>query len=103
MKKIVFIFFVCILFVKVNDQNQIKGNILDANNALLIGVSVFIPELNKGTITDQTGHYLLTDVPTGKISLQYSYIGYNTEIKTIVVTQPVNIVDAVLTEAIIQS
>lgn len=103
MKKIVFIFFVCILFVKVNAQNQIKGNILDANNAPLIGVSVFIPELNKGTITDQAGRYLLTDVPTGKISLQYSYIGYNTEIKTIVVAQAVTIVDAVLTEAIIQS
>ena len=103
MKKIIFIFFVCLLYVKVNAQNQIKGSVLNTNSEPLIGATVFIPELNKGTITDQAGHYRLTDVPTGKISIQFSYLGYNTEIITIEVAQTVNIVDVVLTEAMIQS
>jgi len=75
MKKIIFIFFVCILFVKVNAQNQIKGNVLDAKNEPLIGASVFIPELNKGTITDQAGHYLFTNVPTGKSACNFHIWG----------------------------
>lgn len=103
MKKIVLIFFVLFLFIKVNAQNQIKGKVTDINNEPLIGASVSLPELNKGTITNQAGEYLINNIPNGKIKIQFSFIGYNTEMKTIDISQPENKADALLTIAIIQS
>ncbi|MBN2813146.1 MAG: TonB-dependent receptor, partial [Bacteroidales bacterium] len=103
MKKIVFIFFVLSLFIKAGAQNQIKGSVKDKNNEPLIGASVTIPDLNKGTITNQAGEYLISNVPGGKIKIQFSYVGYNTEIKTIEISQTENKADVLLTEAIIQS
>ena len=103
MKKIVLIFFVLFLFIKVNAQNQIKGKVTDVNNEPLIGASVFLPELNKGTITNQAGEYLISNIPNGKIKIQFSFVGYNTEMKTIDITQPENKVNTTLTIAIIQS
>lgn len=66
MKKIVLIFFVLFLFIKVNAQNQIKGKVTDINNEPLIGASVSLPELNKGTITNQAGEYLINNIPPVK-------------------------------------
>ena len=104
MKKIVLIFFVLFLhIIKVNAQNQIKGKVTDVNNEPLIGASVFLPELNKGTITNQVGEYLISNIPNGKIKIQFSFVGYNTEMKTIDITQPKNKVNTTLTIAIIQS
>jgi len=103
MKKIVLIFFVLFLLIKVNAQNQIKGKVMDMNNQPLVGATVFLPELNKGTVTNQIGEYLINNVPNGKIKIQFSFIGYNTEIKTINISQAETEVDAVLTIAIIQS
>ena len=103
MKKIVLIFFVLFLFIKVNAQNQIKGKVTDVNNEPLIGASVFLPELNKGTITNQAGEYLISNIPNGIIKIQFSFVGYNTEMKTIDITQPENKVNTILTIAIIQS
>jgi len=103
MKKIVLIFFVLFLFIKVNAQNQIKGKVIDINNEPLIGASVSLPELNKGTITNQAGEYLISNIPNGKIKIQFSFVGYNTEIKTIDISQTENELDAHLTIAIIQS
>ncbi|MGI6479838.1 MAG: TonB-dependent receptor [Salinivirgaceae bacterium] len=103
MKKNVLIFFVLFLFIKVNAQNQIKGKVTDINNEPLIGASVFLPELNKGTITNQAGEYLISNIPNGKIKIQFSFVGYNTEMKIVDITQPENKVDALLTIAIIQS
>lgn len=103
MKKIVLIFFVLFLFIKVNAQNQIKGKVTDINNEPLIGASVSLPELNKGTITNQAEEYLISNVPNGKIKIQFSFVGYNTEIKTIDISQVENNVNALLSIAIIQS
>ncbi|MDA3904638.1 MAG: TonB-dependent receptor, partial [Bacteroidales bacterium] len=103
MKKIVLIFFVLFLFIKVNAQNQIKGKVTDINNEPLIGASVSLPELNKGTITNQAGEYSISNIPNGKIKIQFSFVGYNTEIKTIGISQTENEVNAILTIAIIQS
>ncbi len=103
MKKIVLVFFVLFLFVKVNAQNQIKGKVTDINNKPLVGASVYLPELNKGTITNHEGEYLITNIPNGKIKIQFSFVGYNTEIRTIEISQSVINVNISLSIAIIQS
>ncbi len=88
MKNIVIIFCVLFIFIKINAQNRIKGKVTDANNEPLIGATVFLPELNKGTITNQFGEYLISKIPNGKVKIQFSFMGYNTEIKTIDILQP---------------
>ena len=103
MKKIVLIFFVLFLCIKVNAQNQITGKVIDVNNEPLIGASVFLPELNKGTTTNQEGTYVISNIPNGKIKIQFSFVGYNTEINTLDISQAENEVDVLLTIAIIQS
>ena len=69
----------------------------------MAGATVFLPELNKGTAANQTGEYIISNIPNGKIKIQFSFVGYNTEIKTIEILQGVNTVDVSLSLAVIES
>lgn len=44
----------------------------------LIGVNVYITELNKGTATDLDGHAVLTNIPDGSFTIRLSYLGFKT-------------------------
>jgi len=103
MKKIISIFFVLIFSLNAIAQNQIKGKVTDINKEPLIGASVYLPELNKGTITNSEGEYLILNIPYGTVKIQFSYIGYNTEIKSAEIFQNETKVDALLTNAVIES
>src|SRR5690606_10978594 len=60
-------------------QNQLGGTITDLESGLpLEQVSVYFPQLEKGTVTDQNGNYLLKNLPEGKYKLVASYLGYQT-------------------------
>lgn len=64
-------------------RHTISGHIKDKSNGeMLIGVSVFVKELNTGTITNVYGYYSLS-LPDGKYTVGYSYIGYNTITKVV--------------------
>ncbi|MDD2688209.1 MAG: carboxypeptidase-like regulatory domain-containing protein, partial [Bacteroidales bacterium] len=69
MKKIIFIFFVSFLLIKVNAQNSISGSITDETHQPLVGVSIYIPDMHKGCVSDQKGNYELTNLPNGKIKI----------------------------------
>lgn len=61
----------------------ISGNITDAlNGEQLIGATVFVKETSAGTTSNVYGFYSLS-LPPGKYTLQYSYIGYKTEERTL--------------------
>ena len=55
---------------------QLTGKITDQNNLPLPGATIYIPDLNKGTIADNNGIYELSNLPNGKIKIQFSFIGY---------------------------
>ncbi|HPT21418.1 MAG TPA: TonB-dependent receptor [Bacteroidales bacterium] len=79
-------FIICIMVLSyhvVNAQNTITGIITDQNNLPLAGTTIYIPDLNKGTVADNNGSYELTNLPNGKIKIQFSYIGYINRIETI--------------------
>ena len=66
-------------------QHQITFMIKDARSQeSLIGVNVFIAELNIGTITDINGQAILSQIPSGKHQVEISYIGYQTVVRSIV-------------------
>ncbi|MGQ1890264.1 TonB-dependent receptor [Thermophagus sp. OGC60D27] len=58
---------------------NIKGRVMDRDTHLpLPGVNVIIPDSNPliGTTTDSEGYYILPNVPIGRYSLQFSFVGY---------------------------
>ena len=64
-------------------QNKISGTITDQNNQPLVNASVFIPDLNKGTVSDKQGHYEIQNLPSGKLKIQFSFLGFINNIETL--------------------
>jgi CarboxypepD_reg-like domain/TonB dependent receptor/TonB-dependent Receptor Plug Domain len=58
------------------------------NNETLIGVSVYIAELNIGTYTNEYGFYSIT-LPKGSYTTQISYVGFTTIVEKIEINQNV--------------
>ena len=58
------------------DKVTLNGYIKDAENGEeLLGVTIYIPSLKAGTVTNDYGFYALT-VPKGTYEVQFTYIGY---------------------------
>ena len=64
-------------------QNKITGKISDQDNLSLTGATIFISEMNKGTISDKNGNYELLNLPNGKIKIQFSFVGYTNRVETV--------------------
>lgn len=68
-------------------QVSISGKVTDKTTGKTLPfASVFLPELNKGTLTDAQGEFNITNLPNGKTTIQFSFVGYKTEIKTVYLT-----------------
>ncbi len=80
------IFFVCILFslsILAQEKITLSGTVYDqSNNETLIGVSIYFPELNAGTTTNEYGFYSIT-IPEGSYKIQVSYLGYTSQIEVL--------------------
>jgi hypothetical protein len=58
------------------EKFTISGTIYDgASNETLIGVSIYFPELNSGTVTNEYGFYSIT-LPAGTYNVFVSYLGF---------------------------
>jgi len=67
----------------------LNGYVKDAGNGEeLIGVTVYIPSLKAGAVTNAYGFYSLT-LPKGTYDVQYSYIGYTVRTVTVVLDKDV--------------
>jgi len=64
-------------------QNVVSGIVTDNAKQPLIGVSVYVPELHKGTITDANGKYLLKNLPNGSLKVSFQYVGFTNQNKVI--------------------
>jgi outer membrane receptor protein involved in Fe transport len=87
LKNIFFLFLLTSFSVLGQEKITLSGTIYDdLNNETLIGVSVYFPELNSGTTTNDYGFYSIT-IPKGSYALQISYLGYNTLIENIALSE----------------
>lgn len=66
-----------------HSQNKISGKITNSQNEPLLGVTVYIEDLQKGTSTDENGLYELTNLPNNAIKITVAFIGFKTQVKTI--------------------
>jgi iron complex outermembrane receptor protein len=76
---------VVVLFCYISAFTQvISGIVTDKqNNNKLPGVNIYNLETKKGTVTDINGQFILSLKKQGLYTLQFSYIGYTTELKKI--------------------
>jgi len=84
MKKI---FIICVMILSYhisNAQNKITGKITDQDNLPMVGANIFVPDMNKGTTSNNNGTYELSNLPNGKIKIQFSYIGYGNCVESVV-------------------
>lgn len=78
-----FLLFVCGLCNYLNAQNiNVSGIILDSENGeSMIGASVYHPDSEKGTLTNEYGFYSL-NIPSSQdsIMIRFSYVGYRDKV-----------------------
>jgi iron complex outermembrane receptor protein/outer membrane receptor for ferrienterochelin and colicins len=91
MKKIFIALSLLLSAFSLQAQTTIKGSVKGKADQLQ-GVSVTIPALKKGTVTDSLGNYVLKNIPSGKIKIQFSFTGYEMMDTTIEVgTKEINL------------
>ena len=85
---LIFIFFCSLAFSQRNVT--ISGYVSDLeSDESLIGVSVLLPELNTGTITNEYGFFSLT-LPAGVYTVQIRYLGFETLTRELSLNEDVN-------------
>jgi iron complex outermembrane receptor protein len=102
MKYIYSILFISFYFNS-NAQCTIQGSVSteDSNNPLE-QVSVYLPQLEKGTVTGSNGEFTMNNLPVGTYKIIASYIGYQTYSSTITLTQGTITLDIVLSPSAIE-
>lgn len=61
--------------------STIKGNVFDSNShEPLHGAFIYIHEFEKGAVTNDEGEFVMEDIPTSEITIQVSFVGYETKI-----------------------
>lgn len=75
MKKILF----SLLFIGISSiyaQNNLSGTITDSTNNPLLGVEIYSEQLHKGTTTDTDGNYNFNHIPNGKVTINFTFLGF---------------------------
>ena len=76
--------FIVISMQTILGQAVIQGHITDKKNSeQLVGAQIYIPELQKGSISDENGNYSISNLPVGIFSIHISYVGYASETRKI--------------------
>ena len=70
---------ITLMLVSANTVAQtIRGVVTEATTGEpVIGATVYVKELNKGTITNIDGEYAFSTLPPGRYTLEASYVGFN--------------------------
>ena len=92
MKKIVFIgisLLIClVLWAQEVTDAHLVGHVLDEKTGEhLPYVNIQLKGTDIGTVTDESGHYFLKNLPVGKQTIIVSYVGYETEELPVVIKE----------------
>lgn len=87
MKKNTFLFLLLLPILTYGQNFTISGIITDRESGeTMINASVYEFNSRRGTVTNVFGFYSLT-IPRGPVQIQFSYVGYSTELKTFNLTK----------------
>ncbi|HXB41477.1 MAG TPA: carboxypeptidase-like regulatory domain-containing protein, partial [Bacteroidia bacterium] len=88
LKKYSFTLIFTLLSICAFAQHELSGRITDSTNqAPLTGVTVYIPDLKLGAVSDADGKYIIKNVPKGTFLAVASLIGYASQTKEITVSE----------------
>jgi len=80
MRNFLLIIIVLLTSLQLNEQT-INGSISDSQTGeSLIGVTVYVTNQQKGSITDVDGIFVLSNLSTGQSKIEVRYIGYQTKV-----------------------
>ena len=69
-----------LVYTIVNAQTgSVKGTVTDENGEGLYGTNVVLKGTQNGVITDFDGNYILSNVPNGSQTIEFSFIGMTTQ------------------------
>ena len=101
MKKLIFALVVsCTALMQA--QNTVSGRITDTNNKALSGVSIYIQDLQKGTLSNEDGTYNLSNLPKGTIRISFALVGFGTQYKTVSEIQKQNTINIQLAPSVFE-
>jgi len=103
MKTISILFLFGIFYYTSYAQTIIQGKVTNQQGQAIVGTLVYLAELNKGTICDENGEYRFENLPVGIVKIEFSSMGYNTLIKSIILENKANIINVSLTESVIET
>ncbi|MDP2088999.1 MAG: TonB-dependent receptor [Flavobacteriaceae bacterium] len=75
--------FVLFLPFRLLAQKTLSGTVVDQNQKPLFNVEIYTPDIHKGTTTNESGLFTLQNLPTGKVSLIFSSLGFETQLVTV--------------------
>ncbi|MDI6400935.1 TonB-dependent receptor [Balneolaceae bacterium ANBcel3] len=79
MNTLLSLFLFIIAIPELGPTGSIEGTITNNQNKALSYAHIALPDLNKGTISDQDGGFIIRNVPVGEHRVRVSHIGYYTE------------------------
>ena len=79
MRNVYLIFTAFLLSSQLFAQADLRGQVTDENGEPLIGASVILLEMKKGTSSDENGLYFFEGLTSGAYNVRVSYIGYEPE------------------------
>ena len=85
-------------------NQSISGFVKDySNRKTLIGTNIFIKGTHIGTISNNSGYYIINDVPVGKQTLVFSFLGYERkEIEVTIIPNQAKILNITLKPTVLE-
>ncbi len=65
------------------DAYRLQGSVMDETGQPLPWANVYLPEFERGAVTDMKGEFRIPDLPAGRFILQVSFVGYEIYIASI--------------------
>ncbi|HBL79007.1 MAG TPA: TonB-dependent receptor [Aequorivita sp.] len=83
MKNLLCLLAVFSVITTASSQNTLTGKIISKNTNEPVPATIYIPQLEKGTVADFDGNYTLNNLPDGLYSVVFSSLGFATVSKKI--------------------
>ena len=80
--QIVAIIFLFAFSAYAQTSGKLKGRVVDSNGEPLVGANILVTGTMTGTTTDIDGYYTILNLRTGIYSVEYRYLGYQSQIVT---------------------
>ncbi len=83
MKNILCLLVVLFIYTTASAQNSLTGTITSKKTNEPVSATIYIPQLEKGTVADFDGNFILNNIPDGNYNVIFSLMGFATISKKI--------------------